>query len=67
MDRQNVGNILKRLRKEKNETQEATAIAIGVSPSAYAMYETGQRTPRDDVKVAISEHFKKSVKYIFFS
>lgn len=62
-----MGSILRRLRREKNETQEAAAIAIGISPSALAMYETGQRTPRDDVKVAIATHFKKSVKYIFFS
>ena len=58
---------MKRLRKEKNETQEDVAISIGISPSAYAMYETGKRTPRDDVKVAIAQYFRKSVKYIFFS
>ena len=67
MSRQNIGDILKRLRKEKNETQETVANSIGVSPSAYAMYEMGQRMPRDDIKVAIAAHFKKSVKYIFFS
>lgn len=67
LNRQNIGDTLRRLRKEKNETQESVAKSIGISPSSYAMYETGQRIPRDDVKLAIAGYFKKSVKYIFFS
>lgn len=55
---------LKKLRG--NKTQFEVADAIDVAPSTYAMYETGQRVPRDDVKVKIAKYFGKSIKYIFF-
>lgn len=49
-----------------DESREDTAQAIGISVSALQMYENGQRVPRDDIKIRISSHFKKSVQEIFF-
>lgn len=64
MNRNKMAKRLKKLRNDK--TQAEVAAAVGISSSAYAMYETGQRIPRDDVKIKIAEYFKTSVAYIFF-
>lgn len=41
--------------------------AIGISESALAMYENGQRIPRDGIKVSIAKYYGKSVQSIFFT
>ena len=66
MNREFIAERLKKLRNAKGETQAETAFACGVTPSAYAMYETGDRMPRDEVKVKIAQHFERSVAFIFF-
>lgn len=67
MDRTVMAANLKSLRERNGETQTDVAKAIGVSGGAYGMYETGERIPRDDVKVKISNHFGTTVQSIFFS
>lgn len=59
------GEILKNLRGDK--TQEEIATEIGLTKSAWAMYERGERIPRDEVKVKIAKHFNTTVESIFFS
>lgn len=66
IDKELMAERLRTLRRRCGETQEETASKIGVSPSAYAMYETGTRVPRDDVKIKISKHFNEPVAEIFF-
>ena len=66
LNREFIAERLKKLRNAKGETQAETALACGVTPSAYAMYETGDRMPRDEVKVKIAQHFERSVAFIFF-
>lgn len=67
LNRQAIAERLISLRKKKKETQEDVAKAIKVSVSAITMYETGQRVPRDEIKVALAKHFGVSVKTIFFT
>lgn len=50
-----------------NRTQEQVATALGISPSSYAMYERGEREPRDEMKKKIADYYKRSVQFIFFS
>jgi len=64
MSKDSMAKKLKELRGTRS--QREVAEAVGVSTSAYAMYEAGERTPRDEVKVRIAEFYKKSIKYIFF-
>lgn len=59
------GNILRKLRGDKSI--EKIACEIGVSKSAWAMYERDERVPRDEVKIRIANHFGKSVQEIFFN
>lgn len=45
--------------------REDVAKAVGVSVSAIAMYENGERIPRDDIKIKLANYFEKSVQEIF--
>ena len=58
---------LKKLRTEKGESRQDTADAIGVSASSICQYELGDKTPRDEVKVKLAEHFGVSVQDLFFT
>lgn len=66
MDRKKVGEALRKLRVEKGVTQAEVAGKIGVSVSAYNMYESGERIPRDPVKEAICKYYQKQPGDIFF-
>ena len=59
-----VAERLQRLRGERS--REEVAKAVGVSISAIAMYENGERIPRDGIKLKIAEYYQKCVQEIFF-
>ena len=61
------GDKLIELRKSKGKSRADVAKAVGVSTSAIAMYERGERQPKDEIKVKIATYFKKSVSSIFFA
>lgn len=65
MDRGKIAERLVKLRGKR--TQAEVAEAIGVSPSAYSMYETGERIPRDETKIRIAQYYKRTVNSIFFA
>ncbi len=58
-------SILRKLRGGK--TQDEVAKDIGITKSSWAMYERGERTPRDEIKIRISEYFGVPVQNIFFA
>lgn len=60
-----VGKRLRALRGER--TQEEISKELGITKSSYAMYERGERTPRDEVKVRISKYYGISVQELFYS
>ena len=66
MDPNQIAETMKSLREGRGETIEETAQAIEVSSSAIAMYETGKRIPRDEIKIRIAEHYDVTVESIFF-
>ncbi len=61
-----VGERIRTLREKKKYSQETLAKMTGVAVSTICMYETGERIPRDEVKVKISNALGKSIHYIFF-
>lgn len=63
MNKKAVAERLVALRGKRS--QREVAEAIGVCQSTYAMYETGQRMPSDEKKIAIAAYFKRSVQSIF--
>ena len=48
-------------------SREQVAKDLNISVSAIAMYETGARIPRDEIKKRIADYFQESVDSIFFS
>ena len=50
-----------------NRTQEEVAKALGISKSALCMYESGDRMPRDPIKLRIARYYGRSVPFIFFN
>lgn len=59
-----IADKLRELRGER--TQQEAADGIGINRNAYAMYERGERVPRDDVKVLIANYYNMTVSDIFF-
>lgn len=65
IDTKVIGNRLRELRGDK--TQKEVADAVGVTAMAVCQYEAGTRVPSDQVKVALSEYFGRTVENIFFT
>lgn len=60
-------NIAERLVKARGgQKREEVAAAIGVSLSAIAMYENGERVPRDETKIKLADYYKTTVQQLFF-
>ena len=59
-----MGEKLRALRGEK--TLKEVAESVGISTQALWMYESGERVPRDQVKMAIAKYYNRSIEYIFF-
>ena len=60
------GKRLRELRLARGISAAALADEIGVTESAVFFYEAGERTPRDDKKVAIAKFFGVTVAEMFF-
>lgn len=60
----NASEILRGLRGDKSLAK--TAKEIGITPLALANYESGIRTPRDQIKVKIAKYYGVSIESIFF-
>ena len=65
MNREAVAKTLVELRGK--EKREVVAMACGISVSALAMYEQGERIPRDDIKIRIAKYYNRTVESIFFA
>lgn len=55
---------IKKLRKEKDLTQQDLADALGITKSAVSMYERGRRRPNFEVADAMADFFNVSIGYI---
>lgn len=67
MDKKKIGERLRKLREERKLSISEVAEACNVTPSAICMYETGERIPKDEIKIELSKIYKKSVTAIFFA
>lgn len=60
--------IAKKLRELRGEkSREEVANAVHISVSALTMYETGARTPRDEIKVSLARYYDTTVGELFFA
>lgn len=65
MDAKEIGKRLIKLRGER--TQEEVAKGVNISISALSMYERGERIPRDNIKIRISNFYNKPIHEIFYA
>jgi transcriptional regulator with XRE-family HTH domain len=57
MDQVKIGNFIRRLRKEKNVTQEQLAEKWNVSRRTVSRWETGSNMPDLDILIEMSEYY----------
>ena len=50
-----------------SKTVREVAKDCGISFSALSMYETGQRIPKDEIKVKLANYYNTSVEALFFT
>ena len=62
-----IGDTLKELRQAKGKSLAEAASDIGITPSALGNYESNIRVPRDNIKIAIADYYKKPIQKIFFA
>lgn len=55
---------LRELRKSRNASQAVLAELMGVKPRAYRRYESGEREPKIDALIALSDYFGVSLDYL---
>lgn len=65
LDPLSIGKKLRDLRGDKE--QKIVADDVGISVSALSMYENGERIPRDEIKIALSEYYGTTVGALFFT
>ena len=59
------GKKLVELRGDRSRKEIANA--VGVTPSAIAMYERDARIPKDEIKKKFASYYGKTVEEIFYS
>lgn len=64
MDARAVGRRLKALRGGRS--REEVALEVGISVAALTKYEQGERLPRDEVKLWLSQYYGQSIQQLFF-
>ena len=58
----------KRLRELRGKrTREEVSKETGIGITSLAMYESGERNPRDEVKLTLANYYGKTVSDIFFA
>lgn len=64
-DSMTIGRRLRNLRGDR--TQANVADALNVTAMAVSLWENGDRTPNDEMKVKIAEYFGVKIADIFFT
>lgn len=59
-----IGQRIKYLRESANLTQIELANILNIQNSTLSQYETGLRTPSDEVKIRIAKYFSVSLDYL---
>ncbi len=65
MDNMKIAENLRKLRGDKS--QREVAEAVGVTAMAISLYESGERIPKDEIKVRLAKYYQTTVDAIFFN
>lgn len=64
IDSKEIGRKLKELRGYK--PRRVAAEEIGITERALLGYENGERIPRDEIKIKLSNYYKVPIQKLFF-
>lgn len=67
LDAKVIGGRIKKLREDMNMSRNQLCKDADISMSALTMYETGQRVPRDEVKLRLSRCLNTSLEGLFYT
>jgi len=67
LDAKVIGERIKKLREDNHLSRSELCNAADISLSALTMYETGQRVPRDEVKLRLSRCLNTSLEGLFYA
>lgn len=59
-----LANRIKELRLTKNLTQSQLGQIIGVGKTTISMYENGNSSPNDEIKIKLADFFEVSIDYL---
>lgn len=59
-----IGDRIKELREESRMNQKEVADKLGIAYSTMSQYESGERTPSDDMKIKLANLFDVSLDYL---
>lgn len=65
VDKKSIAERLRALRGSK--TVRDVARDCNISHSALAMYENGQRIPKDEIKIKLAKYYNTSIEDLFFT
>jgi transcriptional regulator with XRE-family HTH domain len=60
-----IGERLRALRGERS--QKEVAEAVGVTVMAVSLYESGERIPRDEIKLKLAKYYDTDVNTLFYA
>ena len=63
MDKDKIGKTLRELRGTKS--QREVAEAVGITAMAVSLYESGERIPRDEIKMKLAQYYGVPVSIFF--
>ncbi len=65
MDKTKIAERLRELRGEKS--QREVAEAVGTSAMAISLYESGERVPKDEIKIRLAKYYETTVDALFYA
>lgn len=62
-----IGKRLAECRKKTEKSLAEVANLLDISPSALSMYESGERIPRDNIKIRLSQYYNVPIQTLFYA
>lgn len=66
LTKEQIGKNLTNLRENKGKERKEVCEELNISVSSLAMYENGERIPRDEVKEKLADYYQESIDCIFY-
>lgn len=61
-----IGENLTNLRRNKGKERKEVCEDLNITASSLAMYENGERIPRDEIKEKLADYYHETIDCIFY-